>query len=121
MNRDQLIATLNTNPRAVHAALTTLHAAQTTDEQSAHATTHHNGVGFNAADAAFLSSLASQVEQGRRLSGRQLYTARCALPKYAGQLLASTVDWGRFTSTRRDPDELAAMERLAKELQEAST
>lgn len=121
MNRDQLIATLNTNPRAVRVALTTLHAAQTTDEQHTGATTHHNGVGFNAADAAFLSSLASQVEQGRKLSGRQLYAARCALPKYAGQLLSSTTDWGRFVATRRDPDELAAMEKLARELQEAST
>ena len=121
MNRDQLLRVLNESAPAVRAALTTLHAAQTTDEQRTGATTHANGQGFNAADAAFLSSLATQVEQGRRLTGRQLYAARCALPKYTGQLLASTTDWGRFISTRRDPDELRAMEQLAAELQEAST
>lgn len=121
MDRSTLIKTLNTSPAAVRLALTTLHARQTDDEQRTAATRHANGMGFNAVDAAFLSSLAVCVKVGKRLSERQLVAARRALPKYADQLLASGVEWGKYTATR-DAGELRAMEALAVELtQEAST
>lgn len=122
MDRDTLIRTLNSSPAAVRTALTTLHARQTTDEQRNAATRHRNAMGFNATDAAFLSSLADRVNAGHPLSMRQLAAARRALPKYAGQLLASGVEWGKFVGPRRDAPELRAMETLAAELlEEAAT
>jgi hypothetical protein len=105
---------LATSPAAVRVALTALYARQTGDEQTAGATTHLNGAGFNATDSAFASSLARQIETRRTLSARQLAAARRLLPKYARQLLASGVDWEALTP-KRDVGELRAMESLAAE------
>lgn len=116
MDRQTLIATLNTSAPAVRVALATLHARQTTDEQRGGTTRHRNGQGFNANDAAFLSDLAERVTHGHRLSARQNNAARQALVKYAGQLLASGVDWERFVVAQRKAGELREMEELAVEL-----
>lgn len=122
MDRDTFIRTLNSSPAAVRVALTTLHARQTTDEQRGGTTRHRNAQGFNATDAAFLTSLAERVAAGHPLSVRQVATARRALVKYAGQLLASSVAWEQYSAPRRDTGELRAMEALATELlQEAAT
>lgn len=117
MNRPQLLHLLATWPAAVRLALTTLYARQTSDEQAAGATTHVNGQGFNARDAVFGSSLARQVAAGHPLTAYQLAAARRLLPKYAGQLLASGVDWAAVAPN----GELRAMEELATQLQEART
>jgi hypothetical protein len=72
-----------------------IYARQTTDEQQAEQTSHHNGVGFNGTDANILSSFAKQIlswqatENPRYpspLSPKQLDLARRKMPKYAGQL-----------------------------------
>ena len=59
---------------------------QTEDEKNTEETRHHNGVGFNGRDARFLSSIAQQINQGRRLSEKQTVAARKAMVKYTGQL-----------------------------------
>lgn len=116
MDKWQLITILQRSERAVGRALTVLYASQTGDEQSGAQTRHLNGVGFNAMDAAYLSSLARQVGAGRSLSRAQLAVARRALPKYTRQLLASGVAWEALDAPRHDGDELRAMEALAMEL-----
>lgn len=128
MDRAELIHLLSTRNAATECALTVLYNRQTDDERSCGDTRHHNGSGFSATDARFLSSLALQIERqrgriaGRCLSPRQLDAARRLLPKYARQLLASSVDWSQFASgapsnTARG-EELRAMEQLATSLLE---
>ena len=83
---DQIKNLLQTNDRAVTRGLLTIYARQTADEQSSEQTRHHNGVGFSAFDAPFLSSLALQLCQGRTLSVRQMEISRKRIQKYARQL-----------------------------------
>jgi len=83
-------------------ALVVIYEKQTADERVCQTTSHSNGVGFNGADARFLSSLAEQVKWwegtpfGKRqhatpLSERQLAIARKKIVKYSRQL-ADEVD-----------------------------
>jgi hypothetical protein len=77
--------------RAVERAILVLFDRQTESEQVDETTKEHNGVGFNGADAPFLSSLAKWIKgsrrpNGQRLSPRQRTRARRQLAKYAGQL-----------------------------------
>ena len=85
--RDEIADLLATNDRAVGRALAVLYAFQTRDERASDRTVEANGVGFNAVDAEFLSSLARQFEQRKTLSPKQIYWARKALKKYVGQLV----------------------------------
>lgn len=76
----------------VERSLLYLNGEQTEDERKNHTTIEANGVGFNAFDAEFLTSLAEQVEdssypEGRRLSRRQRDVARKRLRKYVRQLV----------------------------------
>jgi hypothetical protein len=77
-----------------------IYARQTADEQRAEATKNHNNIGFNGADARFLSSIAKQLELFNRneksgrpnkyrepMSPRQKQRARTMMQKYAGQLM----------------------------------
>ena len=86
--REQIRTLLESNPRMVERSLVKLYERQTADEQASLSTKHENGQGFNAFDAEFLSSLATQVIGGRTLSHKQLAAARKALKKYVGQLTA---------------------------------
>lgn len=77
----------------VERALTYLLSCQTDSEQNSESTLDDNGIGFNAFDAKFLTSLAQQVNRstypaGQRLSPRQRECARKSLKKYVGQLTA---------------------------------
>ena len=56
--RDQLA----NDPRWVVKGLLEIYKHQTEDEQRAEATDEHNGVGFNSADAKYLSSIAVQMK-----------------------------------------------------------
>jgi hypothetical protein len=53
---------LATDPRYVVKGLLTIYTFQTADEQRVEATDEHNGVGFNSADAKYLSSIAVQMK-----------------------------------------------------------
>jgi hypothetical protein len=64
---------------------------QTYAEQNAGVTVEHNGVGFTAFDAEFMSSLATRIRssrqlEGARLSAQQRAIARNKMVKYAKQL-----------------------------------
>lgn len=93
MNKQQLATVQSWKPRLAsdrrwqERALIVLLEHQTSDEQDAEATSHHNGVGFTQVDAQFLTSLAKQVLAGRCLSARQSEAAGKRLPQYAAQLL----------------------------------
>lgn len=45
-----------------------------------------DGIGFNGCDAEFMTSLASQLTDGRRLSAKQMQIAQRIIGKYAKQL-----------------------------------
>ena len=59
---------------------------QTGREQATQQTKDSNGVGFNAYDAEFLSSMAEKVSCNERLSLYEIRCVRRAMRKYAGQL-----------------------------------
>lgn len=61
---------------------------QTADEQSTGDTRWANGIGWNGIDAKILTSFASQVKKGWKLSPKQVAIAQKKLPKYAKQVMA---------------------------------
>lgn len=96
---EQILGKLERSNVFVERALTLLYSYQTSDEQASQSTNEDNGVGFNMVDAAFLSSLAQQVQEnarnprsrfhreGTRLSDNQRRAARRKLTKYVNQLV----------------------------------
>lgn len=85
---------LERSDRAVERGVVAIYNRQTASEQQIDATTESNGVGFNAVDATFLSSLAKQVienrhgrQEGSILTLKQRDIARKCLMKYAAQLV----------------------------------
>lgn len=96
-NKEGVNALLMVSDRAVTRALTKLHGFQTSLEQTTRCTRAHNGKGFTACDAGFLSSLAERVKRGQTLTPQQLGAVRrpnakghCRLAKYWRQLLGHT-------------------------------
>jgi len=73
-------------PDDIYSAILTLYAAQTQEEQLEGQTVERNGVGFNSADAEYMSSLANQIQSKGWLSPKQVAIAKTVLPKYAKQL-----------------------------------
>lgn len=84
--KEEIKSLLETYQNAVEKGIKTLFKLQTRDEQSTDNTRHNNGVGFSAVDAHILSSYAKQLNEGRRLTNRQLEKARTKMLKYAVQL-----------------------------------
>ena len=77
---------MNSSQKWLHRGALALYQRQTADEQSNCSTKYHNGQGFTAVDAPFLSSLAEQLLKGRSLSQKQNDYARKCMQKYAAQL-----------------------------------
>jgi hypothetical protein len=77
---------LSVNPQWALRGLLRIYERQTADEQASQTTRIHNAVGFTGADATILSSLAEQVNNGRRLSEKQMAILFKRIPKYAKQL-----------------------------------
>lgn len=86
-SKEAIQTMLATNDRAVCRALVAIYSRQTHQEQISGTTKEHNGVGFSAYDAEFLSSLAEQVKTRGTLSPRQLELARKKVKSYWRQLL----------------------------------
>lgn len=78
---------LRTNDRAVMRAIWVLYERQTSTEILCRQTLDDNGVGFNAFDAEFLTSLAEQAEARGFFTPKQMAAGRKAVMKYAGQLV----------------------------------
>lgn len=74
------------SPEAVLKALLGLYSRQTADERSWGTTVHRNGIGFNATDAQFLSSVAQWVLDGKPFTQRQFDRVSALLRKYARQI-----------------------------------
>lgn len=68
-------------------SITAIYKWQTEDEKAIQATSHSNGVGFNAIDAHILSSFAKQIASRNFLTPKQKAIARKKMTKYTGQLL----------------------------------
>ena len=83
---EEVMDLINRNDKVLYGALKYLYNEQTQDEKSTSSTREHNGRGFNAMDAEFLSSLAQQVIKRGTLSEKQKMYARKKLVKYRKQL-----------------------------------
>ena len=83
---DEIKDRLQNSNKMVARSLIKIYEKQTEDERSDEVTKHRNGMGFNAKDAKFATSLAKVVERGGVLSERQIGCARKILIKYSGQL-----------------------------------
>lgn len=79
---------LLSNNRAVERALVALYHRQTSSEQASEQTIDHNGRGFTAGDAEYMTAWAKQVLAGRQLGMGQVKYLRTGrrIMKYAGQL-----------------------------------
>jgi hypothetical protein len=60
---------------------------QTDQEASTGYTVENNGVGFNGSDSVFLTSIAKQIIEDKRLSNKQIFIARTMMYKYAKQIM----------------------------------
>lgn len=78
---------LLTNDKAIERAILVIFSNQTLSEQNSNQTVSNNGIGFNSFDAPILSSFATQLQEGRHLSVKQLNIARKKIIKYSKQLL----------------------------------
>jgi len=72
--------------RWLERAILAVYNFQTREEKDREATVEDNGVGFNAFDAPYLSSLAEWLTDGRRLTDKQAAVARPIMLKYTWQL-----------------------------------
>ena len=97
---DEIKKFMDTNDHVLYEAIKRVYAQQTDDEQKSESTREHNGVGFNAIDAPFLSSLAKSLQRYGRLTDRQKAAGRKAMKKYAGQvtMLANYHEASKATS-----------------------
>jgi len=84
--RDEIKTLLQKNDKMVSRSVVKLYEYQTASEQENNNTRESNGVGFNAVDASFLTSIAERVISGRPLTDKQIKATRKAILKYTGQL-----------------------------------
>lgn len=83
---EEVMNLIQTNDTVLYGALKYLYNEQTDDEKNTSSTREHNGRGFNAFDAEFLTSLAQQVINKGYLSEKQKMYARKKLTRYKTQL-----------------------------------
>jgi len=85
-NQESIKAKLLTDNVWLERAVVALYKKQTQSEKAVRATTEHNGVGYNYADARLMSYYATWILSGKKLSGHHLEKARNKILKYTGQL-----------------------------------
>nr|CAI9751365.1 hypothetical protein DGKKSRWO_DGKKSRWO_CDS_0079 [uncultured phage]CAI9752250.1 hypothetical protein CVNMHQAP_CVNMHQAP_CDS_0079 [uncultured phage] len=83
---DEIKHLLQTNDKMVMRSCIKLYERQTEDERKNQDTIESNGIGFNGADAKFLTSIANQLLHNVRLSVKQLDITRKKMLKYSKQL-----------------------------------
>lgn len=84
--KEDITSMLRQSDKAVARGVIAIYRRQTEDEKAVGETKHDNGVGFNGADARYLSYCARWAMKTGKLTGRHLEKARKAMMKYAGQL-----------------------------------
>ena len=77
---------VQTNDKVLYGALKKLYACQTSEEQAWASTHESNGVGFNAIDAEFLTSVSNFLLDKGYLTDKQKVIVRKKLVKYNKQL-----------------------------------
>jgi hypothetical protein len=87
-SEDEVMDLLDRDDRVLFGALKHLYACQTENEKASASTREHNGKGFNAYDAEFLTSICKQLLERGTLSPKQKEVARKKLKKYRKQLTA---------------------------------
>ena len=86
--KEQIVTMLETNDKAVTRAVIAIYKRQTSAEQIAQATKVNNNVGFNHADAPYLSYCAKYaLDKRTNLSGKHLEKSRKRVMKYWAQLI----------------------------------
>jgi len=88
--KEEIVALLERNPKAVARALVVIYEFQTEDEKATASTSHANGMGFSGGDAEFGTSLAEKVLKGWSLSEKQLNAGRRMVKKYWRQLVVAS-------------------------------
>ena len=83
---DEIKNLVQENDKVLYGALRKLYSQQTMDEKSCGDTIEHNGVGFNGADAKFLSSTAEFLNKTGFLTDKQKFVVRKKMIKYTKQL-----------------------------------
>lgn len=83
----EIVSMLQTRDAAVVKAVIAIYNRQTSTEQSTQSTHCHNNIGFNAADARFMSYCAQYAIKHKQLSGKFLEKARTKIIKYRKQLV----------------------------------
>lgn len=93
-SKEEIVALLETNDRAIGRALVRLNERQTTDEQSDEITKHRNGAGFRPCHARMGTSMANFFEKRGYLTAKQAAywrkkdkTGAMRIGIYAGQLI----------------------------------
>ena len=86
--KEQIVTMLETNDRAVTRAVVAIYNRQTASEQESKTTKISNNIGFNHADAPYLSYCAKYAQDRKvLLSGKHLDKCRKRVTKYWKQLL----------------------------------
>lgn len=79
---------IQTNTQWLRRAVVAIFNHQTSDEQVAGQTKHHNGVGFNGVDAEMMTNIAQRIiANSRSLTEREVTAARKTMRKYVRQLV----------------------------------
>lgn len=84
--KQEIADLIQNDDRVLYRALKRLYGEQTSTEQVSGETRERNGVGFNGADANFLTSIAQFLIKNGFLTDKQKVITRKKLTKYAGQL-----------------------------------
>ncbi len=84
--KEAILQAIATNKVAVARSIKAIYQYQTTSEQSSKSTSEENGMGFNAFDAEFLSSLAQSYNANGGLTERQVEAGRKKIVRYIRQL-----------------------------------
>ena len=85
-NKEQMAELMAKHDSVLYGALLSLYDCQTADEKADGQTQYTNGVGFNGADASFLSSVAESLKRYGSLTDKQKSVVRKKLNKYMGQI-----------------------------------
>ena len=84
--KEQMVKLLQSNSQAVLRAIIVLYNRQTELEKEFKESNVVNGIGFNCKDSWYLSNLARQLIQFKKISKDDFWRARWRVQKYAQQL-----------------------------------
>ena len=87
MTKDKLKKLIKTDDSWAIGVLVAIYNNQESDEQAGHYTVHQNSIGFNSADANFMTSIARNFLNRGRLSEKQMVYVRRNMVKYAAQAI----------------------------------